>query len=672
MESSEQIEKYKDFIDSYYKKELHEVVQSGRRSLLLDFKKLSEFDVELAEDLLSDPDNLIRAAEHSIELFDLSIEQFSLRVRFTNLPASQTIRIGDIREKNLNKFVCIEGIVRQASDVRPQVVHTKFECPNCGNIHNITQFEERFRDPSRCSCGRRVGFRLLSKVLVDAQHLVIEEAPESLTGGEQPKRLTVFLREDLVEPKMEKKTTPGSKIAVYGVIKESPIFLKTGKQSTRYMLAMDANYIEPREESYEDIDISREEEENILELAKDPNIYTRLIKSIAPYIYGHDDIKEALVLQLMGGVKKTRKDGTETRGDMHILLVGDPGAAKTTLLMYMAKAAPKARYVAGKGSTAAGLTATVVKDEILKGWALEAGALVLANGGHCMIDELDKMDDTDRSAMHEALAQQRVTISKASIQATLKAETTVLAAANPKFGRFDPFKVIASQIDLPPTLINRFDLIFPVMDIPDRSKDDKIASHVLNLQKGMEASEPDICVDLLKKYVAYARQKIFPVLSDSAISEIKSFYVNLRNAKSMDEGERGPIPISARQLEALVRLAEGSARVRLDKVVTRDDAERAIRLLKHCLMKVGFDHEMQAFDIDIISTGISASERKKVDSVGEIINMLCKEKGFANIDRIYDLAMERKIEREKVDKAIEKLKQKGDIFEPKPGQIHKL
>lgn len=1224
MESSEQIDKFKDFIDSYYKRNLHEIVQSGKKSLLLDFKRLSEFDVELAEELLNDPENLVRAAERSLELFDLPVEDFSLRVRFTNLPGSQTIRISDVREKNLNKFVCIEGIVRQASDVRPQVVHTKFECPNCGNIHNVIQFEERFRDPSRCSCGRRTGFRLLRKTLVDAQHLIIEEAPENLTGGEQPKRLTVFLREDLVEPKMEKKTTPGSKVAIYGIIKESPIFLKTGKQSTRYLLAMDTNYIEPREESYIDIDVSREEEEKIIELAKDPNIYTRLINSIAPYICGHDDIKEALVLQLMGGIKKERKDGTETRGDMHVLLVGDPGAAKSSLLMYMAKAAPKARYVAGKGASGVGLcvapdsliltnpgkvydikslvdekltnnyqyyredilqaknplsskkvftldedlkinsakisqfwkikapkrmikilsqsgktvtitpntriytinngspcwkearyfkkgdfiaasrilrfkndnkllvvnllksnpivygvkrhvkniidilcskydmnkrelavhlnvdenklyynwvnekargniklkdlidlvnrsdynlecvmkdakafsmykgrkiklpvymnkgllyfaglitadgdlsssenavsirlsnnskeiqnafislsknlfnirtnissrrtlkraesrrfssklvfeilnslgvplspkshridmsnillnlpndylasflrgyfdgdggpverdekgssyiecsttseifakklqlillrfdiyssliikkarsnekissrydryvlkifskknllnfqkqigfgilykkqklsriikgikkfdtnidiipeihellkelrfknkltsrdmfgykssnsfsgrfnvsrnnlkkiilrlkgiknmckldllagsdvfwekitkvdfirpnydyvydltvekshnflvngfvihnTASVVRDEVLKGWALEAGALVLANGGHCMIDELDKMDDSDRSAMHEALAQQRVTVSKASIQATLKAETTVLAAANPKFGRFDPFKPIASQIDLPPTLINRFDLIFPVMDIPNRAKDDKIASHVLNLQKNMEGSEPDIAVDMLKKYVAYARQKIFPVLTDSAIKEIKDFYVNLRNKDTREEGERKPIPISARQLEALVRLAEASARVRLAKKVTRDDAKKAIKLLQHCLMQVGFDYETQTLDIDMISTGVSTSERRKIDDVRDIINQLHKEKGFASIDNIYDLAKEKKIERENVDEAIEKLKQKGDVFEPKPGQIHKL
>jgi len=675
MEISEQVERFKDFVGTYYKIKLHEAVQSGKRSIVFDFALLSEFDVELAEELLDDPENLIRAAELSLESFDLPKEVLNFRVRFTNLPKSQTIRISDVREKDLNKFVCIEGIIRQSSDVRPQVVHAKFECPNCGNLHSIIQLEERFKEPNRCSCGRRNRFRLISKILVDAQHLLIEEDPEVLIGGEQPKRLTIFLKEDLVEPRMEKRTTPGAKIAIYGVIKESPVFLRSGQQSTRYLLAMDTNYIEPREESYEDIDISREEEEEILNLASDPNVYKRLVKSIAPSIYGHEDIKEALVLQLMGGVKKERKDGTVTRGDMHVLLVGDPGAAKSTLLMYMAKAAPKARYVAGKGATAAGLTASVVRDEVLKGWALEAGAIVLANGGFLMLDELDKMDDTDRSAMHEALAQQRVTISKANIHATLKAETTVLAAANPKFGRFDPFKTIAMQIDLPPTLINRFDLIFPVMDIPNRENDSRIAGHVLNLQRDDKGSEPEIPTKLMKKYVAYARQKVKPILSDAALNEIKDFYVNLRNKEVRGGGERKPIPISARQLEALVRLAEGSARVRLSKNVTRDDAKRAIKLLKHCLMQVGFDYETQNYDIDMIDTGISTNERTKMgimDDVRNIINYLCKEEKSTDIDEIYKIAKEKNIEKDKVDEAIERLKQKGDIFERKPGEIHKL
>ena len=279
----------------------------------------------------------------------------------------------------------IEGIVRQSSDVRPQVTSARFECPSCGNTITILQIETRFKEPTRCTCGRRGKFRLLSKDLVDAQRLVLEESPESLEGGEQPKRLSVFLKEDLVEPKMERKTTPGSKVRVYGIVKEVPIILRTGAQSIRYDLMMDSNFIEPIDEAYQDIEINPEEEKEILDLSKSERLYENFIQSIAPSIYGHEDIKEAILLQLMGGVRKQKEDGTTTRGDIHILLCGDPGSGKSQLLTFVAKLAPKARFVSGKGASGAGISASVVKDEFLKGWALEAGALVLANNGICCL-----------------------------------------------------------------------------------------------------------------------------------------------------------------------------------------------------------------------------------------------------------------------------------------------
>ena len=244
VDSSKQIEKFKDFVESSYKKRLYDLIRKGESYLLIDFSELLQFDHELADELLEEPEETIKAAEVAITFLDLPSDVLK-RIRFRNLPESQKVFIKDIRSLHINNFVIVEGIVRQSSDVRPQVTLAKFECPSCGNSISIPQLDTKFKEPSRCSCGRRGKFRLLSKDLVDVQRLVIEEVPESLEGGEQPKRMAVFIKEDLVEPKMEKKTTPGTKIRVYGIVKEVPLISKTGGQSTRYDLMIDCNYIEP-------------------------------------------------------------------------------------------------------------------------------------------------------------------------------------------------------------------------------------------------------------------------------------------------------------------------------------------------------------------------------------------------------------------------------------------
>ncbi|MEM2462990.1 MAG: minichromosome maintenance protein MCM, partial [Candidatus Pacearchaeota archaeon] len=403
----------------------------------------------------------------------------------------------------------------------------------------------------------------------------------------------------------------------------------------------------------------------------DPEIYKKLIASIAPSIFGYDEIKLAIALQLLGGVKKRKSDGTFSRGDIHILLVGDPGTAKSVMLKFVSSIAPKGRYVVGKAATQAGITATVVRDEFLRGWALEAGAMVLANKGLVCIDEMEKMTEQDRSAMHEALEQQTVTISKANVQATLRAETSVLGAANPKFGRFDPYQPVAQQIEMSPTLINRFDLIFVLKDIPEKLKDEAIATHVLREHKGSSIRAP-IEPELLKKYIAYARQKVFPELTEEAIDEIKKFYVDLRNLPSVSEDLIRPIPISARQLEALIRLSEASARARLSKKVTREDAKRAIQIMQFYLHQVGIDRETGSIDIDKIITGIPASERSKIILVRDAIFRL--ENRIGKLIPLQELLaeLEEKISKDELDEIIEKLKRSGDIFEPRKGFVQRV
>jgi len=656
----------KNFFD-YYKKELGESLRKGDQVIFIDFQKLNEFSNTLSDEILANP-------EETLSLIELAIEESGLvsnvRVRLTNLPDSQQIKIRNIRSKHLDEIVVVEGIVRQASDVRPQVVNAKFECPSCGTVISVLQIDKKFREPSRCSCGRRGGFKLISKEMVDTQRVVIEESPESLSGGEQPKRLNTFVKEDLVEPQMEEKTTPGAKIRIIGILKEVPVPLSTGGVSTRFELAVEVNNLIQLEETFEDLNISEEDERQILELAEDPEIYSKLSESITPSVWGYKEIKKSLVLQLFGGVQKIRSDGEKTRGDMHILLIGDPGVAKSVTLGFMANISPKGRYVVGKSTSGAGLTATVVRDEYLKGWSLEAGAMVLSNKGLVCIDELEKMDPQDRSAMHEAMEQQTVTISKANVQASLRAETSVLAAANPKFGRFDPYQSIAQQIDLPPTLINRFDIIFTLRDLPDKENDTKVATHVLEEHR-REKAEMRIPRELFRKYVAYAKQRIKPQLTTEAIDALKKFYVDLRNKPVSSDAAVKPIPISARQLTALIRMSEAAAKVKLQKEVLKEDAEIAINLMKYYLMQVGYDYESKTFDIDRISTGTTHSQRSKIVTVRETIADLENTLGKLVPVKEVEKALEGKLSKDDIDEAMTKLNSSGDIFKPRRGYVQR-
>ena len=419
------------------------------------------------------------------------------------------------------------------------------------------------------------------------------------------------------------------------------------------------------------LEFSEEEIAEIREVSKRPDVYDLLVRAIAPSIYGHDRIKEALVLQMLGGIDKQRADSVRTRGDIHILLVGDPGSGKSQLLKRASKVAPKSRYVSGKGASGAGLTASVVRNDFLGGFSLEAGALVLANKGMCLIDEMDKMSNEDTSAMHEALEQQTISISKANIQATLPSQTTVLAAANPKYGRFDSYQNIYNQIDMPPALISRFDLIFVVRDLADPKGDERMATHILGLHSRPEDLEMPLPDQFLRKYFAYARQHMRPRLTEAANEEIKNYYVKMRNQGGNQESVRS-IPLTARQLEALVRLAEASAKLRLSEHVTKQDAERAINLLHYCLTQVAADESGQ-IDIDRITSGVPSSQRSRIYTVKKIIEELEGEIGnkIPKSD-IEKRAAEKGISSTDLDEILTKLLRSGDLFEPGPGTYGKL
>ncbi|PIU62253.1 AAA family ATPase [archaeon CG07_land_8_20_14_0_80_38_8] len=670
-DTSEIMEKFYHFVTNEYKKELGKTINQGSKSFVIDFQRLDMYDPDMAELLVEEPKKLIDIFEDALMQYEEGVKE-KLFIRFTNLPVNNFVKIRDIRSEHLGKLLYTEGIVRQASAVRPMCTLIIYKCLSCEQKVSVLQGVTTIKIPEKCpNCGKKA-FEAEKHKLVDTQRLVLEESSESLEGG-QPMRLNVFLRNDLVDPGIVKRNTPGSKVRITGVIYEFAQTMSYSKNaSVMYEILLESNYTESIEREYEDIEVTEEDVRQIELLAKDPEIYDKLIRSMSPSIRGKNKIKEAMVLQMFGGVRKERKDGTKSRGDIHILLIGDPGTGKSQLVKSMAAIAPKARFVSGKGATGAGLTATVVKDEILKGWALEAGALVLANRGILCIDEIDKMSTEDRSAMHEAMEQQTISISKANVQATLNCQTSIIAAANPKYGRFDPYKPIAEQIDMPITLLSRFDLIFPIRDIPDKEEDTKLAEHILLGHQDAGRYEPMIPPEIVRKYVSYAKQTVKPKLTDAAVEEIQNFFVNLRNKEVMHENEARAVPLTPRQLEALVRLSEASAKIRLSKKVLKQDAKRAISLMKSYLTRLGMDPETQELDIDRVISGTTTSQRSKIYEIIDLLKDL--EKSFGRdvpVNEIITEAKSRGIDELRAEEIIEKMKRSGEIYEPKHGVIRR-
>lgn len=669
---AELIKLFKKFYSEIYQEEISQFLKNypNSKSLIIDIADIEIFDENLAFNLLMIPEKVLESAEEALKEYlegfsaitpeienDLRLDEFKPNIRVKNLPAPYRKRIKDIKSEQIGRLVEFKALIRRASFVKPSIYKVEFKCPKCGaKITDIikSKYEFRRQFPKCANCKIRMEPIIESARLIDVQKLIVQELPEEIEGGEEPYTIEVWLTDDIVGT-----VKPGDTVSIVGIPKvtiespDSPV-LKTYIESV---------YIEKRTKIFEEIKFTDEDIKEIEKLSKDPDIEEKIINSIAPSIYlpGElSNIKLALALQLFGGVRRKLPDGTNKRGEIHILLFGEPGVAKSSMLRYIKELAPKAIHVVSKTSTVAGLTAVAVKDRFF-GWTIEAGAMVLADGGIILVDELDKFEKTELHGLLEAMEQGTVSIAKAGIVTVLNARTSVLAAANPREGRFTgdklPIEIIAKTI--PSQLISRFDLIFILKDVLDPNFDEKMAEHITKSYYSPEEVKPEIPLELLRKYIAYARKEINPVLSKEARDKIVSYYVEKRKEmQGMDY-----ITISKRQLEAIIRLAEAHARMRLSNIIEVKDIETAIRLMDFSLKQVAQTEE-GTIDVSVLEIGTSLNKRRKMELILEIIEGL--EEEFPDgvpYNEIKEKALAKGlIKEEEFDKLLEQLHENGDIY----------
>ncbi|KAG9142508.1 hypothetical protein Leryth_017013 [Lithospermum erythrorhizon] len=550
-----------------------------------------------------------------------------IQTRVFNLKSSISMR--QLNPSDIEKMVSVKGMIIRCSSIIPEIREAIFRCLVCGYYSDpIVVDRGRVSEPTICQkqeCLARSSMTLVHNRcrFVDKQIVRLQETPDEIPDGGTPHTVSLLMHDKLVDA-----GKPGDRIEVTGIYRAMTVRIGSTQRTVKSLFKtyIDCLHIEKNSISRLHAEDFMETEngtpdqvqvEKLEALSKQPDIYERLTKSLAPNIWELDDVKRGLLCQLFGGNALTLPSGASFRGDINILLVGDPGTSKSQLLQYIHKLSPRGIYTSGRGSSAVGLTAYVAKDPETGETVLESGALVLSDKGICCIDEFDKMSDNARSMLHEVMEQQTVSIAKAGIIASLNARTSVLACANPIGSRYNPRLSVIDNIHLPPTLLSRFDLIYLILDKADEQTDRRLAKHIVALHfENPEKSVHDI-IDLptLTAYVSYARNHIHPQLSDEAAEELTRGYVEMRQRGNFPGSSKKVITATPRQLESLIRLSEALARIRFSKLVEKQDVMEATRLLEVALQQSATDHSTGTIDMDLITTGVSASERMRRENL---------------------------------------------------------
>ena len=672
---------FKDPTGSFsYVEQIDQMMPKRAKYIVVDFNDLVSVPF-IESKFVESPDEILNAFSRAIkEILQERFPEYArkiehdIRARIANFPAERSLR--QINSEVITKMTSVSGMVVRASEVKPLAKELTYKCLD-KHISKFTLLDGMSLDKAVKCQSPKCPYTNLAIVaeesrFIDFQIVRLQELPEDLPPGQLPHYVNVSMKQDLVD-----YARPGDRIILTGIVRIEQERVSGVKQSESalYRLRMDGNNIEfiggrgiKGTRRTEREEISPDEQKIIRTLSKNPDIYDRLIASFAPHIRGHELFKEAILLLIVGSTQRALSDGSKIRGDINVFLVGDPGTAKSEMLKFCARIAPRGLYTSGRGSTAAGLTAAVVRDA--SGiFMLEAGAVVLGDQGLVCIDEFDKMRPEDRSALHEVMEQQSASIAKGGIVATLNARTSILAAANPMFGKYDPFKNLTENVNLPIPLLTRFDLIFVVRDIPHKEKDRQIAQHILS-QHGTSGTDTTslIDVDILTKYLAYAKQND-PVLTKEAENKIMEFYLKMRSVEGEDKEKM--ITITPRQLEGLIRLSTARARILLKNQVEEDDADRAIYLFNEMLKNAGIDVNTGKIDIGVLQ-GRPRSEVSKLATFMEILKSLEGEPQSPVLEQTFvdELVKSEKFNEEEARNYIRRMVRDATIYESKPGHYN--
>ncbi len=672
--------RFKDRDGAYrYLDAIDQMMPKDAKYIIVDYNDLVT-QPEIEAMFTENPDRILETFSNAIkEALQTRFPEYAekikdeIRVRIVNYPLERSLR--QINAETIGTITSVSGMVVRASEVKPLAKELLFVCPDEHPNRVVRIKGMDVSTPVRCSnteCKHRE-FELKPEEsrFIDFQILRLQELPEDLPPGQLPHYIDVSIKQDLVN-----SARPGDRIILTGLVRveqESVAGVQRG-HSGLYRLRIEGNNVEflggrgtKTSRKIEREEIAPEDEKTIRALAQSPDVYQRLIDSFAPHIQGQSLIKEAILLLIVGSNQRILVDGSKIRGDINVFLVGDPGTAKSEMLKFCSRIAPRGLYTSGRGSTAAGLTAAVVRDKtgIMM---LEAGAVVLGDQGLVSIDEFDKMKAEDRSALHEVMEQQSASIAKGGIVATLNARTSILAAANPMYGKYDPFKNITENVNLPIPLLTRFDLIFVVRDIPARERDEVIARHIIELHtpKGTDRRSV-IDVDLLTKYLSYAKRSA-PSLTKEAEEKILDYYLQMRNVESEEM-----ITVTPRQLEGIIRLSTARARLLMKDIVEEEDAERAIFLIQSMLQDAGVDVNTGKVDLGVLQ-GKPRSEVSKMHLFVDVLKSLEGDNKIPVEERTFVKELEKteKFTEEEAREYIRRMQRDGTIYESRPGHYNRV